>query len=436
MHNIHSDLWDKACEILHNTLSGSSYNTWISTLNFLGESEIGKLVFETPTAFNKKIIIDRYKNMISDAIKEISGNVYELEFVCAEDPIPPRAVPQMKEELNPKYTFENFVIGKSNSFAQAACVAVAESPGKDYNPVFIYGASGLGKTHLMQAIGNFVCAENKDLKVVYASCEQFTNELINAIKNSTNQQFRDKYRNVDLLLIDDIQFLKGKDSTQEEFFHTFNALYPNKQIVVTSDKPPKELRGLEARLISRFEGGLICDIKNPDLETRIAILQKKAEIENLRVSHEVIEYIANNVMSNIRELEGALITVMAYASLTNNVVTLDIAEAALKDLMNKKPIVKIDATRIKDIVANHFNITVEDIDSKKRPNNIAYPRQIAMYITRELTDLSLPKIGGEFGGRDHSTVIHACDKISRIMRNDSNLKNTVEELIREIKGEI
>lgn len=434
MNSIPNNLWKDATDILRSQMTEVSFNTWISTLKYIGISG-DSIVLEAPNKFNTDILNKRYKRIIESAIESITSYKYAVKFTDSEESIPVEKIDPIKRELNPKYTFDTFVIGKSNNFAQAACVSVAESPAKDFNPLFIYGDSGLGKTHLMQAIGNYILEGNESAKVVYASCEQFTNELINAIMNSRNQEFRDKYRNVDLLLLDDIQFLSGKDSTQEEFFHTFNALYPEKQIVITSDKPPKELKGLENRLISRFEGGLICDIKYPDIETRMAILKKKANSENLEVSDEVIEYIADNVHSNIRELEGALLRVIAYSSLTNTPVSIELAEATLKDLYKNKKSIVIDTNRIKKIVSNNYDVSIEDMDSKKRPKDIAFARQVAMYLTRDLTDLSLPKIGNEFGGRDHTTVIHACDKIAKEMKKDINFKKEIESLIKEIKGE-
>jgi chromosomal replication initiator protein len=340
---------------------------------------------------------------------------------------------EMSSTLNPKYTFNSFVIGNSNRFAHAASLAVAESPAKAYNPLFIYGGVGLGKTHLMHAIGHYILQNNPNAKVVYVSSEKFTNELINAIKDDKNEEFRNKYRNVDILLIDDIQFIAGKERTQEEFFHTFNELHDaNKQIILSSDRPPKEIPTLEDRLRSRFEWGLIADIQVPDFETRMAILKKKADVENLNVANDVMGYIATKIKSNIRELEGALIRIIAYSSLTNRAVTVDLATEALKDIISKKQGKHVTIDSIQDIVSSYFNLRVEDLKSQRRTRNIAYPRQIAMYLSRKLTDMSLPKIGEEFGGRDHTTVIHAYEKISGNLKTDDSLQHTINDLTKKV----
>jgi len=340
---------------------------------------------------------------------------------------------EMTTTLNPKYTFDSFVIGNSNRFAHAASLAVAESPAKAYNPLFIYGGVGLGKTHLMHAIGHYILQNNPNSKVAYVSSEKFTNELINSIKDDKNEEFRQKYRNVDILLIDDIQFIGGKERTQEEFFHTFNALHDaNKQIILSSDRPPKEINTLEDRLRSRFEWGLIADIQTPDFETRMAILKKKAEVENLNVPNEVMVYIATKIKSNIRELEGALIRIVAYSSLTNRQITVDLATEALKDIISKKQGKNITISIIQDIVSSYFDLRVEELKSQRRTRNVSNPRQIAMYLSRKLTDMSLPKIGEEFGGRDHSTVIHAYEKISDNLKTDESLQHTVADIIKKL----
>jgi chromosomal replication initiator protein len=335
--------------------------------------------------------------------------------------------------LNPKYTFDSFVIGNSNRFAHAASLAVAEAPAKAYNPLFIYGGVGLGKTHLMHAIGHYILQNNQKSKVVYVSSEKFTNELINSIKDDKNVDFRNKYRNIDVLLIDDIQFIAGKERTQEEFFHTFNALHEsNKQIILSSDRPPKEIPTLEDRLRSRFEWGLIADIQAPDFETRMAILKKKADVENLNIPNEVMVYIATKIKSNIRELEGALIRIVAFSSLTNKDVSVELAAEALKDIISSKQSKQVTIDLIQDVVANYFNLKVDDLKSSRRTRNVAFPRQIAMYLSRKLTDMSLPKIGEEFGGRDHTTVIHAYEKISTNLKVDESLQNAVNDLAKRI----
>ena len=339
----------------------------------------------------------------------------------------------MSSTLNPKYTFNSFVIGNSNRFAHAASLAVAEAPAKAYNPLFIYGGVGLGKTHLMHAIGHYILESNPNAKVVYVSSEKFTNELINAIKDDKNEEFRSKYRNVDVLLIDDIQFIAGKERTQEEFFHTFNALHDaNKQIILSSDRPPKEIPTLEDRLRSRFEWGLIADIQVPDFETRMAILKKKADVENLNVANDVMGYIASKIKSNIRELEGALIRIIAYSSLTNREVSVDLATEALKDIISKKQGKHVTIDAIQDIAASYYNLRIEDLKSQRRTRSVAYPRQIAMYLSRKLTDMSLPKIGEEFGGRDHTTVIHAYEKISENLKTDDTLQHTVNNITKKL----
>jgi chromosomal replication initiator protein len=343
--------------------------------------------------------------------------------------------PENSSNLNPKYTFETFVIGESNRFAHAASVAVAEAPAQRYNPMFIYGGVGLGKTHLMHAIGHYTLEQWPNKKVVYVSCEKFTNDFIDSIQNKNNISFRNKYRNVDVLLIDDIQFIAGKEGTQEEFFHTFNALHDaNKQIVISSDRPPKEIPTLEERLRSRFEWGLITDIQAPNLETRIAILKKKANTENIDINNDVLVFIANKIQSNIRELEGALIRVNAFSRLTNQPIDVDLATDALKDIISARKPEVITIDLIKEVTAKYFNIEVNDFNLKKRTKSIAYPRQVAMYISREMTELSLPKIGEEFGGRDHSTVIHAIDKINKEMENNFDFKNLINRIMKDIKG--
>jgi len=337
--------------------------------------------------------------------------------------------------LNPRYTFDSFVVGPSNRFAQAAALAVAEDPAGAYNPLFLYGGVGLGKTHLMQAIAHYVREHHRRMLVVYVSSETFTNELINALAKRSMAEFRQKYRSVDVLLIDDIQFVAGKEQTQEEFFHTFNALYEaEKQIVISSDRPPKEIPTLEERLRSRFEWGLTTDIQPPDLETRVAILRKKAADEGITLPNDTYLYIANVIQSNIRELEGALIRVVAYASLQNLPLTPEVAEEALKDIVSasKNRVITVDL--IQSVVASHFGVNVADMKAKKRTRALAFPRQIAMYLTRELTDSSLPEIGEAFGGRDHSTVIHACEKIKQEAANNPSLSQTLRELTQKIQA--
>ncbi len=338
--------------------------------------------------------------------------------------------------LNPKYTFDTFVVGSNNNLAHAAALAVAESPGEIYNPLFIYGGVGLGKTHLMHAIAHFILKNTPDAKILYVTSETFTNELIDAIRNKNNTtttEFREKYRNNDVLLIDDIQFIIGKESTQEEFFHTFNTLYESKkQIIISSDKPPKEIETLEERLRSRFEWGLTVDIQSPDYETRMAILRKKEELEGYNIDNEVITYIATNIKSNIRELEGALTKVMAYSRLNKCEINLKMAEEALKDIISPGAQREVTPELIIQIVAEHFGLTPQDIASQKRTKEIVYPRQIAMYLCRDMLATPLQTIGSYLGGRDHTTIIHGADKISSDLKKDETLRNTIEILKKKI----
>ena len=436
-------LWKDVLNVIKVELTEVSFNTWLKSINPISLSN-NKIILGAPNDFTKGILMGRYFNLIKNSIKQVTNEDYIIEFIIPGEEsnfnvgqpiVQENTENNQRSQLIPKYTFNTFVIGNSNRFAHAASLAVAEAPAKAYNPLFIYGGVGLGKTHLMHAIGHYILSQNPNSKVVYVSSEKFTNELINSIREYKNEEFRNKYRNIDVLLVDDIQFIAGKEGTQEEFFHTFNALHEaNKQIIISSDRPPKEIPTLEDRLRSRFEWGLIADIQPPDLETRIAILRKKANVENIEVSDEVMLYIASKIQSNIRELEGALIRVVAYSSLTNRKVTEALAEEALKDILSNNKPVEITVDIIKDIVSKNFKIKMDDFNSKKRTRAIAFPRQIAMYLTRELTDLSLPKIGDEFGGRDHTTVIHACDKINTDLLSDANLKRKVDNIIEELKG--
>ncbi|GKX68437.1 chromosomal replication initiator protein DnaA [Inconstantimicrobium mannanitabidum] len=448
-----NEIWEKTLNIIKSEMTEVSFNTWIKSCEPIS---IGNDILKigVPNDFTKDILEKRYKALLIQGIKLVSSKKYNIEFLIKseieqdseEDKLNKSqsgdkslkkatitVTDEMSATLNPKYTFDSFVIGNSNRFAHAASLAVAESPAKAYNPLFIYGGVGLGKTHLMHAIGHYILTNNPNSKVVYVSSEKFTNELINAIKDDKNEEFRNKYRNVDVLLIDDVQFIAGKDRTQEEFFHTFNTLHEaNKQIILSSDRPPKEIPTLEDRLRSRFEWGLIADIQAPDFETRMAILKKKADVENLNVANEVMVYIATKIKSNIRELEGALIRIVAYSSLTNREITVDLASEALKDIISSKQGTIVTIGIIQDAIANYFNLRIEELKSQRRTRNIAYPRQIAMYLCRKLTDMSLPKIGEEFGGRDHTTVIHAYEKISEALKTDEILQNTVNDLTKKL----
>ncbi|PEA56548.1 chromosomal replication initiator protein DnaA [Bacillus pseudomycoides] len=442
MENI-SDLWNSTLKELEKKVSKPSYETWLkSTKAYSLKKDV--LTITAPNEFARDWLESHYSDLISETIIHLMGAELTIRFIIPQsqteeefDYPPVQKNKTMHDEpnhfpqsmLNPKYIFDTFVIGSGNRFAHAASLAVAEAPAKAYNPLFIYGGVGLGKTHLMHAIGHYVIEHNPNAKVVYLSSEKFTNEFINSIRDNKAVDFRNKYRNVDVLLIDDIQFLAGKEQTQEEFFHTFNALHEeSKQIVISSDRPPKEIPTLEDRLRSRFEWGLITDITPPDLETRIAILRKKAKAEGLDIPNEVMLYIANQIDSNIRELEGALIRVVAYSSLINKDMNADLAAEALKHIIpNSKPKI-ISIYDIQKAVGDIFQVKLEDFKAKKRTKSVAFPRQIAMYLSRELTDSSLPKIGEEFGGRDHTTVIHAHEKISKLLKTDTQLQRQIEEI--------
>lgn len=448
MNNDLKSLWEKTLNIIKGEMSEVSFNTWIKSCEPISISS-NIIRISVPNSFTQDILEKRYKDLVVNSIEAACSKVYTVEFMVASDIQEAEEKEEKKSKfddrgsitvndemsslLNPKYTFASFVIGNSNRFAHAASLAVAESPAKAYNPLFIYGGVGLGKTHLMHAIGHYVLQNNSNAKVVYVSSEKFTNELINAIRDDKNEEFRNKYRNVDILLIDDIQFIAGKERTQEEFFHTFNALHDaNKQIILSSDRPPKEIPTLEDRLRSRFEWGLIADIQAPDFETRMAILKKKADVEKLNVANEVMVYIATKIKSNIRELEGALIRIVAYSSLTNRPITVELASEALKDIISNKQNRNVTIDVIQDVVAGYFNLRIEDLKSQRRTRNVAYPRQIAMYLSRKLTDMSLPKIGEEFGGRDHTTVIHAYEKISDSLNTDESLQHTVNDITKKL----
>ncbi len=435
------ELWNEVLEIVKEDTNQVSFNTWFKPLKIVAYKN-NTIYLETADEFLKNTLKKRHYNFLKNAFIYVLKKETELIFTVAGEGIDKEGTKKNNNngneetdainngrKLNPKYKFDNFVIGTSNRFAHAASLAVAEAPSTAYNPLFLYGGVGLGKTHLMHAIGHYILDNNPDASVLYVTSEKFTNDLINSIKDGKNEEFRNTYRRADVLLVDDIQFIAGKESTQEEFFHTFNALHEaNKQIIVSSDNPPSDIPTLEDRLRSRFEWGLIADIQPPDYETRIAILRKKAEAENYNVPDDVITYIAQNIQSNIRKLEGALIRIYAYASLTNKKeVNLELAQEALKHLISNNK--KITLTDIKEVVANYYNISLEDLVSKKKTKNISHPRQIAMFIARKLTDYSLPKLGDEFGGRDHSTVIHACNKIEGDMENSQELKKSIDDLI-------
>ena len=436
----HIELWDKAKALMREELANVSYTTWIEQPLKPVYVVDDKLALEVISDFNEKTIRARYLPMITEAVSQAAGREMTIELMSVKERIEWQER-QKKEDapamqginmFNPKSTFDTFVVGSSNRFAHAAALAVAEQPGMAYNPLFLYGGVGLGKTHLMHAIGHFIQDHFPNMRMLYLPSEMFTNELVAAIKNNKNVEFRNRFRNVDVLMLDDIQFIAGRDSTQEEFFHTFNALHSaGKQIIISSDKPPREIARLEERLRSRFEWGLIADIQKPDFDTRIAILRKKAENEGIEISDEMLELIAGRIESNIRELEGALNRVTAMASLSNQPVTKALAEQTLQDFFTTD--VEIKPTDIISQVAKYFHLTFEDLVGKSRTKNVAVPRQIAMYLAREMTSMSLMDIGQVFGGRDHTTVMHACTRISDRMQQKQEIYNYVMELTVRLK---
>jgi len=421
--------WNKVLESVREEIGPTSYDIWFSMVNY-NKFQDGNLYIDVPNSLTKEWIESRYLSLLQKKMENLINT--NIKIILTTEPIQEKKN-NIVGYLNPKYTFDTFVIGNSNHFAHAACYAVSESPSRAYNPLFIYGGVGLGKTHLMHGIGHHIIEKYPTLSVTYVSSEQFTNELISSIRDDNTSGFRNKYRNIDVLLIDDIQFLAGKERTQEEFFHTFNTLYEaNKQLVISSDRPPKDIPTLEDRLRSRFEWGLITDIGPPDLETRIAILRKKAEVDNLNISYDVLDYIANYIYSNIRELEGALIRLVAYATITNKPIDINTASEALKDILPPPRPKKITIDIIQSIVAKHYGIDIKELNSKKRNRNLVLPRQIAMFLARKLTDLSYPQIGSMFGGRDHTTVLHAYDKIEKDLVIKNDLAETIDQLYKEI----
>jgi len=438
-------LWAQAQEIIKERIGSGSYDTWLRPVKAasLGDKSI---TLKVPNPFFIQWLEQHYLPFIKEALKETAQRELAVIFSAPNEQIKPS---QSEKQLPPplpvaidndsqlreRYTFDKFVIGKSNEFAHAAAQAVAEAPGRVYNPFFIYGGVGLGKTHLTHAIGNFVRAKKPKAKIFYTPAENFMNEMVAAIQNRKILDFKNHYRNLDVLLIDDIQFLSEKVGMQEEIFHTFNSLYDSrKQIVLTSDRPPKDISHLEERLVSRFQSGLVADIQSPDLETRIAILKKKAEIDNLKVPDEVIFFMAEVVKSNIRELEGSLVRVTAFASVADRELTLDLAQEALKHIISQKS-KSISIDSIQRTVANHFSISDEALRSSKRTKELVLPRHIAMYLSRTLTSSSLNDIGKRFGGKDHSTVHHAIDKMNKDILKDQDTARQVELITKTIKGE-
>ncbi len=435
----------RAKELIREEITPLRYNTTIKPIEIISLTDTN-VCLKVQTLYQKSKIMEQYcTDLLKEALLLVTEKDLNIEIVCEEEmekntennvetdkPLPVVQSQTSKAAnngvLNPKYTFDSFVIGKSNELAHAAALATAENPGRAYNPLFLYGGVGLGKTHLMQAVGNYVLSQNRSARVLYITGEKFTNELVFSIQSNKNEDFRAKYRNIDLLLVDDIQFISGKERSQEEFFHTFNELYENnKQIVISSDRPPKDLNPLEERLRSRFEWGLITDLSKPDYETRYAILRKKIESDKIIIDEEILSLIANKVESNIRELEGTLNKIVAMASLTNMPITMQLAERALGDLQHSKEKV-ITVDYIQSVVAKYYNIDKNDFKVQRRSGDIAFPRQIAMYLSKQLTGQPLVEIGKAFGGRDHTTVIYAINKIEAIIKTDPNTRTIVDNI--------
>jgi chromosomal replication initiator protein len=441
------DLWTEVADRLKEALNDTTYRTWFNQVAGGSVSEEA-VVLTVPNDFTREWIEAHFVGLVQAAVREITGDERPVRLQVrepaereelqaqtsnsAEVRLHARAV---YEGLNAKYTFDSFVIGSSNRFAHAAALAVAEAPAQAYNPLFIYGGTGLGKTHLLQAVGQYVAEHSSALTVSYVTSETFMNDFINSLRDKRIEGFKQRYRSYDLLMIDDIQFLEGKERIQEEFFHTFNSLYEaGRQIVISSDRPPREISTLEERLRSRFEWGLITDIQPPDLETRIAILRKRVKTDGIHVPDpQVLTFIAGRVSTNIRELEGALTRVVAFSSLTGRLMTVELAQDVLRDVFPQGEPAEVSIERIQETVVERFGLSLDELCGDKRSQNIVYPRQVAMYLSRELTDSSLPKIGRHFGGRDHTTVIHATSKIARLIREDRSVYNLVQELTARIK---
>jgi len=455
-----SRLWTNALTNLKGQVNEQVFNAWFNPIKPLSVDN-KSINLGVPNEFFKEWVTERYFSLLKSCINSTAGRELEIVFILLPqsetgEVIESQKAAVEKQEkrglfrsifpkqtseqqlrqtgLNPKYTFDMFVVGPSNRFAHAASLAISESPAKTYNPLFIYGGVGLGKTHLMHAIGNYILQKFQKKTILYISSEEFTNQLINAIQTRSTQKFRLKYRNVDVILIDDIHFIAGKEATQEEFFHTFNALYDaHKQIIISSDRSPKEIPTLEERLVSRFGWGLVTDIQPPDFETRVAILKKKSEKETLPMPDDVFYFLGEHIKTNIRELEGALIRVVAYAKLTGKHVSVDLAKEVLKGMFIESE-KRISVDLIQKKVVEFYNISLQDMKNKKRTQGVTYPRQVAMYLSRNLTNLSLLEIGSYFGGRDHSTVLHACNKIEVDIKNKSDVSRSIERLILNVKG--
>jgi len=449
------NLWSEISARLREALNDGTYGKWFGSVESL-EHDGETLVLTVPDELSRDWIDQHFRGLLDAAVRDVTGEGHPLDLRVAHEDEPDPESGSRSEAILPmvqriqnlpggrpesggfkaKYTFDSFVIGSSNRFAHAAALAVAEAPAQAYNPLFIYGSTGLGKTHLLHAVAQYVSAHSSSLSVRYVTSEAFVNDFINSLRDKSRiEGFKQRYRTYDVLLIDDVQFFEGKERFQEEFFHTFNSLYEaGSQIVLSSDRPPRDISTLEERLRSRFEWGLITDIQPPDLETRIAILRRKVKVDGINVNDEqVLTFIASRVSTNIRELEGALTRVVAFSSLTGRPMTVELAQDVLRDVFPQGEAAEVSIKRIQDLVAERFALTIEELCGEKRSQNIVYPRQVAMYLSRELTDSSLPKIGKEFGGRDHTTVIHATSKITRLIREDRSVYNLVQELTARVK---
>ncbi|MBI5094280.1 MAG: chromosomal replication initiator protein DnaA [Candidatus Hydrogenedentes bacterium] len=448
-----SDLWELAQGKIRSILDEHSYKNWFSQTR-LESCEDGCLIVGAPSQFFADWLRDHYSDTVSQCAREVIPEFREIRFIVSADGagLPATAgrengaaAPAKRKALafspkfegfNPRYTFDRFVVGAGNRFAHAAAKAVAESPARAYNPLFLYGGTGLGKTHLMQAIGQEILERNPNANIEFVSSEHFTNQLIESIAKKSTQRFRAKYRKVDVLLIDDIHFIAGKEATQEEFFHTFNALFDmHKQLVLASDRGPKEIQGLEERLVSRFEWGLVTDIQPPDVETRMAILHNRAAQETQTVPQDVIKYIAGAITTNIRELEGALITVLAYSKLTERKISIDVVDEVLRDLIGRDKLKLVTIEAIQRAVAEYFDVRIADLRGRSRQRQVAYPRQIGMYLCKTMiSNLSLNEVGEAFGGKDHTTVLYACQKVSKEAQSNSETKNTLMRLEKVIRS--
>ncbi len=441
-------IWASVSEVIRQRISSDGYERWFQGVDVVSDDGL-KLVFRVPNPIHQFFIESNYLRLVQDAAQEVLRSPRKIQFVApgatesdgstfssagvdhppSRGMVPDRSHPQGSSGMNPRNTFETFVVGSNSQFAHGAAIAVAKSPAKSYNPLFVYGGSGLGKTHLLQAIGHYVINNQKSSRVVYLSSEQFTNEFIDAIQHGTLVKFRKKYRYADILMIDDIQFLAGKERSQEEFFHTFNTLHDgHKQIVLSSDRPASEIEKLEQRLVSRFEWGMTAELQPPDIETRIAILKKKAESLNIALEPWVIEFLADRIRNNVRRLEGALMRVASYKSLSDREITREVIENLLRDIFQEQARRAVTIEQIQRKVAEHFDVRLADMTSKRRPANIAFPRQVAMFLSRELTNSSLSDIGDAFGGKDHGTVIHACKLVKRRIEENEQTRHIIRLL--------